>query len=66
MVKHRLGRRGGQFLNVVIADLTPHHVPPETIVGDVFAVLAEKLGRDSSGRLRARLPRVLQPLWPDA
>lgn len=41
MVKHRLGRRGGQFLDIVIADMTPHHVPLETVVSDVSAVLGE-------------------------
>jgi len=41
-----------EFSDAVIRRLSPHHVPPETIVGDVFAMIAR---HTDAGRLAAAL-----------
>ncbi len=48
----------------VTTDLAPHHVPPETIVGDVLAVLANHAEPHAAAQLRAQLPDAAKSLWP--
>jgi uncharacterized protein (DUF2267 family) len=52
------------FRHEVVAALVPHHVPPDTIVSDVFAVLAEHCEPADAARMRDQLPAALRPLWP--
>ena len=52
------------FLHEVIAALAPHHVPPDTIVSDVFAVLAAHSEPLAAKTMRSQLPVPLRPLWP--
>jgi uncharacterized protein (DUF2267 family) len=52
------------FISDVIKDLAPHHVPPETIVADVFAVLAERSEPLAAKTMYAQIPESLRPLWP--
>lgn len=46
--------------------LSPHHVPPASIVANVFAVLAAHVGPRDAATMRSTLPEVLKPLWPAA
>jgi uncharacterized protein (DUF2267 family) len=50
----------------VTDDLASHHVPPDTIVADVLAVLAEGAEPAIAKTMRDQLPAVLKPLWPVA
>jgi uncharacterized protein (DUF2267 family) len=52
------------FLQEVIESLSPHIIPPESIVSDVFAVLAERSSRLGAERLQQQLPEQLKSLWP--
>jgi uncharacterized protein (DUF2267 family) len=52
------------FTREVVAALAPHHVPPDTIVADVFAVLAEHAEPRAANTMQAQLPAPLKPLWP--
>ncbi|MGA2565766.1 MAG: DUF2267 domain-containing protein [Pseudolabrys sp.] len=52
------------FLHEVVAALALHHIPPDTIVSDVFAVLAERSEPLAAKTMRAQLPAPLRPLWP--
>ncbi len=52
------------FLKAVVARLAPHHAPPDTIVADVFAVLAERSEPFNAATMREQLPGPLKPLWP--
>lgn len=56
-----------EFVADVKRRLAPHHVPPDTIVADVFAAL-NKDAADGSIRdtMRAQLPPALAGLWPVA
>jgi uncharacterized protein (DUF2267 family) len=51
------------FTAEVVTVLAPHHVPPDTIVADVFAVLAEHAEPNAAETMQAQLPAPLQPLW---
>jgi uncharacterized protein (DUF2267 family) len=48
----------------VMAALAPHHVPPDSIVADVLAVLATHSDARAAATLRAQLPQAVQALWP--
>ena len=50
--------------NEIVVDLSAHHVPPPTIVEDVFAVLAAAAEPHDAETMRRQLPDVLKPLWP--
>ncbi|MCB1488208.1 MAG: DUF2267 domain-containing protein [Bauldia sp.] len=52
------------FTAAVADDLKAHHVPPDTIVADVFAVWSRHLDGRKAAIVAARLPDVLKPLWP--
>jgi uncharacterized protein (DUF2267 family) len=47
----------------VMTGLTPHHVPPESIVSDVMAVLAAHTDAHAAATLRAQLPEAVKGLW---
>jgi uncharacterized protein (DUF2267 family) len=51
------------FLHDVIEHLSPQQVP-DTIVADVFALLAARAGPDKSHLMQAQLPDSLRNLWP--
>ena len=57
-------KSANEFVKAVIADLAPHHVPPDTIVADVFAVLAECSYARDVPILREQIPEPLKRLWP--
>jgi uncharacterized protein (DUF2267 family) len=48
----------------VVKALESHHTPPATIVGDVFAVWSENVGKRERERIASALPEALRPLWP--
>jgi uncharacterized protein (DUF2267 family) len=52
------------FLQEVIADLSPHVIPPLTIVSDVFDVLVEKSEPIDANTMREQLPAQLKSIWP--
>jgi uncharacterized protein (DUF2267 family) len=52
------------FIQEVMESLAPHHVPPTSIVADVFAVLAERSDPVKGRTMREQLPKQLQALWP--
>lgn len=54
----------GEFLQGVIESLSPHQVPPDSIVRDVFAVLAERSEPLGARTMREQLPEELRPFWP--
>lgn len=48
-----------------VADhLSAHHAPPDSVVADVFAVLAERSEPRIAKIMREQLPDQLKPLWP--
>lgn len=51
------------FAARVYARVKEHHAPLDTLVGDVFWVLNEKLGAKSAV-IADHLPPALKPLWP--
>lgn len=52
------------FTADVFADLAPHHVPPDTIVTDVFTIFVRFSSPGQEERMRAVLPEALKPVWP--
>ena len=48
-----------EFTDAVVKRLAPHHIPPDSIVGDVFAVLAARM---AAGAIDP-LPAGLKKLW---
>jgi uncharacterized protein (DUF2267 family) len=54
------------FLRALTENLAPHQIPPDSIVSDVFAILAEHSEPRDAQTMRAQLPSPLQPLWPRA
>lgn len=48
----------------VIDSLSPHQVPPRSIVADVFFVLASESTAGNATMMREALPEKLKPLWP--
>jgi uncharacterized protein (DUF2267 family) len=53
-----------EFTNAVANNLSPHQVPPQSIVTDVFKVLADHSERANAEVLRDSLPHKLKPYWP--
>ena len=53
------------FLGYVVVDLAPHVIPPNTIVDDVFAIIAKHVEPRDSAIMREQLPDVLKSLWPE-
>jgi uncharacterized protein (DUF2267 family) len=51
------------FTEAVVRRLSPHHIPPDSIVGDVFAVLAPRCDPAQIGPAIEALPARLQKLW---
>jgi uncharacterized protein (DUF2267 family) len=51
------------FTQSVIRRLSPHHIPPDSIVGDVFAVLAPRCDQARLGSALKALPAALQAMW---
>lgn len=54
-----------EFTAWVADDLKSHHVPPESIVADVFAVWARHLDPRQREAIVACLPASLKALWPE-
>jgi uncharacterized protein (DUF2267 family) len=50
------------FLRNVIERMSPHHIPPDSIVTDVFAVLAERSEPVNAKTMREQLPHPLRAL----
>lgn len=53
------------FTASVVRRLSPHVIPPDSVAGDVLAVLAAHAGPRNGAVMRAALPEALRPLWPD-
>jgi len=51
------------FDAAVVKRLAPHHIPPDGIAGDVFALLAERMEPSRAARAIDALPEGLQELW---
>jgi uncharacterized protein (DUF2267 family) len=51
------------FAQAVIRRLSPHHIPPDSIVGDTFAVLAPRCNQTRLDAALKALPAGLQLLW---
>ncbi len=49
----------------VVRRLSPHVIPPDSVAGDVLAVLAAHVSARNGAVMRAALPEALRPLWPD-
>lgn len=58
-------RDSQEFLDAVIRRLAPHRIPPDSIVSDVFAVLAHRSEPYANRQMRSQLPDALAPLWPE-
>lgn len=54
-----------QFTHGVFKHLTPHFVPPDSIVRDVFEVWAQFLSPLSARQIKSVLPEPLGALWPE-
>jgi uncharacterized protein (DUF2267 family) len=52
------------LLQEVVQDLSPHHVAPDSIVRDVFDVLAEHSEPRAATTMKEQLPEQLRSLWP--
>ena len=52
------------FQRAVAGDLAPHHVPPDSIVANVLAVLPAHSDARTAAFMRVQLPEALKPLWP--
>jgi uncharacterized protein (DUF2267 family) len=52
-----------EFTAAVVRRLSPHHVPPDSIVADVFAVLAPRCNAARLGPAVDALPSELRNLW---
>ncbi len=59
------GTSGGNLHDAVVRRLTPHHFPPDSIVEDVFALLAPRLDSARSTAVIAALPPGLKELFAD-
>lgn len=53
------------FTAGVVRRLSPHVIPPDSVAGDVLAVLAAHVSARNGAVMRAALPEALRPLWPD-
>jgi len=54
------------LLREVVKDLAPHHVPPDSIVADVFAVLQKHSDPMTVKSMKEQIPERLRTLWPQA
>ena len=52
-----------EFTAAVVKRLSPHHVPPDSIVSDVFALLASRADPARTAVAVDNLPAGLQRLW---
>jgi uncharacterized protein (DUF2267 family) len=55
-----------KFLDGVTLKLLPHRNPPETVVRDVFALLAHHLDPGEISNVIAQLPGQVKELWPES
>jgi hypothetical protein len=53
-----------EFIDAVFRRLAPHHVPPDSIVFDVFTVLVCRSELVNATVMKRQLPEALAPLWP--
>lgn len=53
------------FVEKVFTSLSPHHIPPDTIVADVFGVRAQFSTDENARKMKSILPETLAKLWPD-
>ena len=53
-----------EFLREVVDDLAPHVIPPDTVIGDVFAIITEHSEPWQAAAMREQLPAALRGLWP--
>jgi uncharacterized protein (DUF2267 family) len=53
-----------EFSAEVVQSLSAHHSPPNSIVSDVFGVLAERSEPQNAQLMRQHLPEALRSLWP--
>ena len=54
------------FSEAVVRRLSPHHIPPDGIAGDVFALLAARMEPSKAAGAVDALPAGLQRLWRGA
>lgn len=54
------------FTQAVIRRLAPHHVPPESIVTDVFTVLAQHIDDTVLDKALDRCPEGIRAIWPQS
>jgi len=54
-----------QFTQGVVGRLSPHFVPPDSIVRDVLAVWAQFLSPLNARQISSVLPEPLAALWPE-
>ena len=52
-----------EFAAAVVKRLAPHHIPPDSIVSDVFAVLAYRADPARTAEAIDMLPAGLKQLW---
>ncbi|MDQ0999001.1 uncharacterized protein (DUF2267 family) [Phyllobacterium ifriqiyense] len=52
-----------QLAKEVYDNLTAHHSPPETIVSDVLATIAQHLDPHNAKMAGEQLPTALKPIW---
>ena len=52
-----------EFADAVVKRLAPHHISPDSIVGDVFAVLAPRMAAAKAAGALDPLPNGLKQLW---
>lgn len=53
-------------LHEIIEELSPHVIPPDSILADVFAVLAEHSQPADAKVMKEQLPEQLRSLWPSS
>jgi uncharacterized protein (DUF2267 family) len=53
------------FIDAVIGRLSPHHVPPDSIVSDVFALLVPRAEATKIADAIDSLPAELKQLWDE-
>jgi len=51
------------FTRSVVRRLSPHHIPPDSIAGDVFAVLSPRCNQARLSSAIKALPAELQAIW---
>jgi uncharacterized protein (DUF2267 family) len=53
------------LLREVVKDLAAHHVAPDSIVADVFAVLREHSDEQTAKTMKEQIPEPIRSLWPN-